>query len=354
MEFERTTSYFPIPALLQIRVHGQTSLIDLVALDLTNELHKFFKPLTCPILFFAGKQEVEILYHDYALQLNNVFDCQLAAIFLNMGDQLSYQALVHTITGIEVDKEQQRTNWLKRPLSQKQLNYAAIDVLHLEALYHYLYEQLVLSKKLSWFEEDCQSLAKPVIPNPDKAWQKFFHLRLDWQGFFAVIELARAREIFAITHNLSRGKVIENEVIEHVATALGNDTPINLNTFSVHRDFKETFHTRVADIDAHLKDTEACAITQHTITQMLERQRETILDRKFRTLNNALRKSIKDCATQYNMPVHLISNRQNLTAFVCQPNELSNPLRNGWRWQIFGKDAQQQVRTAHKALADTP
>ena len=90
----------------------------------------------------------------------NIFDTQLANSFLNGDFSISYQGLVEQELGILLNKNETRSNWLRRPLSDSQLKYAALDVEYLIHLYNQQKKELSISSKLSWHDQDIQRLLK--------------------------------------------------------------------------------------------------------------------------------------------------------------------------------------------------
>ena len=90
--------------------------------------------------------------------MQNVFDTQLANSFLEDEYSVSYQNLVEKKLAIVLDKGETRSNWLRRPLSDSQLKYAALDVEYLINIYFEQEKELILSNKLAWLKEDVEKL----------------------------------------------------------------------------------------------------------------------------------------------------------------------------------------------------
>jgi ribonuclease D len=88
-----------------------------------------------------------------------LFDTQIASAFAGLGAGLGYQKLVQLELGIDIEKGETRSDWLRRPLSPEQMGYAAIDVLHLPALHDRLLARLEARGMTAWCQEDCDRLA---------------------------------------------------------------------------------------------------------------------------------------------------------------------------------------------------
>jgi len=186
-EFERTATYYAKAGLIQIADSQGVYLIDpLIITDLS---------LLAPVLasrdvvkvLHSMSEDVELLRHVSGVAPDHVFDTQIAASFLGYGASLGYQNLVETTLGYVLDKSETRSDWLRRPLSDKQLDYAAKDAEHLVELYHYLNNELVDKDLLG----ACLEEAQTVVDQNVEAWQNpelaYLKLRGGW-------ELSRERQ----------------------------------------------------------------------------------------------------------------------------------------------------------------
>lgn len=160
-EFIKVDTLWPKLGVFQINVNEQIYLLDGAALDLTPFWNKLY--LAKQNIFHACGEDIDLIYH-YAQQdvLENVFDTQVALSFLGHGLQVSYQNALKLILDIEIDKDQTRSDWLARPLTTEQLNYAANDVIYLLQLSDQLKAQLQQKNKYDFVLEDCQSLTKEI------------------------------------------------------------------------------------------------------------------------------------------------------------------------------------------------
>ena len=160
-EFIKVDTLYPKLVVCQINCNGQIALLDGVALDLEQFWQKVFTAQQN--IFHACGEDIDLIYH-YADQkpLKNVFDTQIAMAFLGHGLQVSYQNALKTCLNIDIDKDQTRSDWLARPLSQEQINYAANDVLYLTKLADTLKHDLQRKGLYQYVLEDCQNLTKEI------------------------------------------------------------------------------------------------------------------------------------------------------------------------------------------------
>jgi len=127
-EFHRETTYYPELALIQISNGDKTCCIDPLAITDFTPLLAILKNANITKVFHASHQDLEIFNNLFNTLPSPVFDTQIAASLLGYGDQIVYAGLIKKELNIDIDKSQTRTDWMKHPLSNEQLLYAASDV----------------------------------------------------------------------------------------------------------------------------------------------------------------------------------------------------------------------------------
>lgn len=157
-EFRRTTKDNMRLALLQVNDGEEIYLIDAVAIDDPNESCSFLYSDSVIKIFHSCKEDLEAVYSWTRKKMINIFDTQIANSFLDGDYSIGYQALVERKLGIILSKSETRSNWIRRPLSDSQLKYAALDVEYLIHLYIEQENELSQSKKLNWFYQDIEKL----------------------------------------------------------------------------------------------------------------------------------------------------------------------------------------------------
>lgn len=161
-EFHRERSYFPRVALIQINNGSEIALIDPLAVDP--------EPLADLLLsdgvavVHAASQDLEVFQHWAGVVPREIFDTQLAAGFTGMSTP-SLAALHDRVLHISLPKTSRLTDWLARPLSAEQLDYAASDVLHLLELRDRLVEELTARGRLQWARMSANRFAQPLAAN---------------------------------------------------------------------------------------------------------------------------------------------------------------------------------------------
>jgi len=164
-EFRRTTKDNMRLALLQINDAEEIYLVDTVLIEDPQEHASFLFSESVTKIFHSCKEDIEAIYAWTGQIMVSLFDTQLADAFLNGHYSIGYQGLVEEKLGITVDKGETRSNWIRRPLRDSQLNYAASDVEFLIELYIGQKESLVKENKLIWLEEELRFLSSRIF-NP--------------------------------------------------------------------------------------------------------------------------------------------------------------------------------------------
>jgi ribonuclease D len=157
-EFMRSNTFYPQLALLQLGHAGRYALIDPVAFDLGASRLPILSTTAVVTVMHSASEDLEALAPPLPQGPHTLFDTQIAAAFVGMGLGISYRALVAELVGAELDKGETRSDWLKRPLTESQRLYAALDVVYLEPIHRILGERLAERDRASWHAEDCERM----------------------------------------------------------------------------------------------------------------------------------------------------------------------------------------------------
>jgi len=169
-EFRRTTKDNMKLALMQVNDSSEIYLIDCLQIKEPRETCSFLSSPDPKKIFHSCREDIEAIYSWTNKGVLNIYDTQIANSLLGGTYSISYQALVKEKIGLKVSKDETRTNWLKRPLTEAQLNYAAFDVYYLIDLYRLQREEFSKTNKLEWLEEES---------NKDSALESFSELPRD-------------------------------------------------------------------------------------------------------------------------------------------------------------------------------
>ena len=233
-EFHRETTYWPLLCLIQIAGPDEAHCIDALSQDIDlSPLYELFQNTGVVKVFHAARQDLEIFYHRSGIIPAPMFDSQVAAMVCGFGESAAYSTLVNKLTKIKVDKSQRFTDWSRRPLMEKQLDYALADVTHLRDIYTKLSSELAESGRSEWVEEEMEILQNPATYSllPNEAWKRI-KSKDKKPRFLAVLkELAAWRERTAQAQDMPRRRIAKDDVLIELAT----HKPINEKTISQTR-----------------------------------------------------------------------------------------------------------------------
>lgn len=167
-EFRRTSKESIDLSLIQVNNSEETFLIDCILIGEYQHNCNFLSSTKVRKILHSHREDIEAIYSWTQLELKNIFDTQLANAFLGGSFSIGYRNLVHEKLGILIDKDETRSNWIRRPLRDSQLKYAADDVQFLIDLFIEQKKDLHESNKTEWFEEELQFNIKKLFSDKKK------------------------------------------------------------------------------------------------------------------------------------------------------------------------------------------
>jgi ribonuclease D len=153
-EFIRERTYYPQLALVQLSVPGEILLADPLAPGVAAALAPLLADRGTIKIMHSASEDLQAFARGVGTLPAPVFDTQVAAAMAGLGGGLGYQKLVETVTGVALEKGETRSDWLRRPLSDSQLRYAAEDVAHLHEIHDALEPKLRALGRLDWLLAD--------------------------------------------------------------------------------------------------------------------------------------------------------------------------------------------------------
>lgn len=226
LEFMSESRYIPDLALVQVGwgavEEPEVAAIDPLEVELESLL-RWVEDEDTLTLFHAGQGDLSLLADLFGAEARCIFDTQIGAAFLGLGDQLGYAALVGEILDVPIDKGMQFTRWLDRPLSEEQLRYALDDVRYLPAVAAELIRRLREKGRLGWAEEECRILAATAGERlePAEVYRKIGGWkRLKPRQLGALKELAQWREERALRSNRPPSWIVKNKALLDLARRL--------------------------------------------------------------------------------------------------------------------------------------
>ena len=225
-EFERTHTYFPVLSLIQVHDGTHAFLVDLLSPAISCAGHDGLSELISNPdvikVIHSAEEDIAVLYHKLGTAPENIFDSQIAAEIAGLAMSLSYSALVDQLQHVHLTKSQTRTNWLQRPLTQDQMNYAAEDVIYLLPIYEQLRHKIAQQGRSSWISEENACKRKKAIARYQEDGSSYFYRikhrnALDPQQQQILMQLCLWREQTARIRDIPRQHVLKDMVLQAIA-----------------------------------------------------------------------------------------------------------------------------------------
>jgi ribonuclease D len=329
-EFIREKTYYPELALIQIGSGELFGCIDpLVITDFSPLIELLAKPDLLK-LFHSCSQDLEILYQKFAAVPTPVFDTQVAAAVLGYNHQISYADLVQQICGVSLDKKHTRANWMRRPLSQDELDYAMDDVRYLLKVYEHLHEQLQASRRSGWVEKDMRALADPAKYEVDMSslWKRLKGVqKLKGEKLQIASDLCAWREQLAQRQNRPRRWIAKDDTLIEIA----RQKPATIADLSTIPELSEkTVQRHGADL---LQIVARAAQTDPAQWPRLEQGDS--LDKQQQALGECLMSLCRVIADENNIALATLALRKDIDNLIL--NRKSSRLTQGWRFTMAGE-----------------
>lgn len=214
-EFIRERTYWPQLALVQIAVGDDILLVDPLETGIADALAPILADTRILKIMHSPSEDLIAFRHTCGTVPRPLFDTQQAAALAGIGSGIGYQKLVEQLTGVTLAKGETRSDWMRRPLSASQLDYAADDVVHLFAMHDALDGMLGQLGRREWLAED----AARIVHNAEhEAPERWPHLSLRSAQFLdlpaqrRLLRLLRWRDAYARDNDRPRSWILDNEL----------------------------------------------------------------------------------------------------------------------------------------------
>ncbi|MBP7891024.1 MAG: HRDC domain-containing protein [Ilumatobacteraceae bacterium] len=331
-EFHRERTYFPKLALVQIAAAGEIVLIDPLACDLSPLKQLFAGDPVC--VAHAAQQDLDVLTHAVGAVPRHLYDTQLAAGFLGYSTP-SLVSLLQSELRVTAGKGDRLTDWLRRPLSADQRDYAASDVAHLLQLQDTLDVKLAAEGRSEWVVDACEELrTRPVSgTEPELAWTRLKDVRVlkpRARGVARAVAAWRERRAMAIDSPV-------RQVLPDLAIlGISQKQPTTVAELGQCRGVDDR-HTRgviATDILAAVREGMA------NEASMPAGDGEE-LDRSLRPAVTLVSAWVSEVARQRRIDTALLATRNDLVAFL--RGDTDARLATGWRGEFLGEGIRRLV-----------
>ncbi len=333
-EFMRETTFWPKLCLIQMAGPDVETIVDPLAKGL--DLQPFFDLMANDAVtkvFHAARQDVEIVWVMGKVIPKPMFDSQVAAMVCGFGESISYVNLVKQITKADLDKSSRFTDWARRPLSTKQLQYALGDVTHLRDVYLRLKADLERTGRASWLEEEMALLSDPrsYETQPEDSWRRV-KMRVRGRKALAVlIELAAWRERQAQSQDVPRNRVLRDEVLVDIATHMPTDVAQLGELRSLSDGFARS--ARAKEIVEAVK-----AGLERDPKALPQQEQAVVVPPEKLAMVELMKVLLKGNAARHGVAPRLIADTADIERIVMDKVP-DVPAMRGWRREMFGADA---------------
>lgn len=331
-EFLRETTFWPKLCLVQMASPDEAWIIDVLAkgIDLTP-FFDLMADTSVMKVFHAARQDIEIIHHLAGIIPDPVFDTQVGAMVCGYGDSISYDQLVQRIVGEHIDKSSRFTDWSKRPLSDKQLNYALADVTHLRDVYLSIKASLEEQGRSGWVNEEMEILKSPETYDmpPENAWQRL-KMRARKPRELAILKkVAEWREVMARQNNVPRGRVVRDDAIYDIATRAPSSVEKLAGLRSLSRGFDKNRYgeSLIAVID------KVKAIPEKDLPPLPRQKR---MPEGCGAATEMLKVLLKLTTEQHGVAAKVIATVDDLEK-IAADDEADVPALKGWRRKLYGE-----------------
>jgi ribonuclease D len=335
-EFMRENTYYPDLCLVQLSDGKEAAAIDPKAegIDLKSMLDLLCDNAEVLKVFHAGGQDIEIFFNLTGRTPYPMFDTQIAAMALGQGEQVGYSNLVDLWLNIQLDKGARFTDWSRRPLDKRQLDYAVADVTHLATIFPMMLDKLKETGRGDWLDHEMARISDPenYRNDPEKAWERVKIQSRKPEVMGRLKAIAAWREIEARRKNIPRGRIMKDETLADIAS---------------HPPKVQSDLTKVRGLSPAWRDNEIGQRLIAAIEAAKPLKRDDIPDRNRGSNGNGkdgslvadlLKLLLKIRSREINVASRLIVKAEELERLAAGDRE-GLELLSGWRFEQFGSDA---------------
>lgn len=334
-EFMRENTYWPELCLVQIANTEEAAAIDPMApgIDLKPLLDLMCDNEDVLKIFHAGGQDVEIIVNLTGKTPHPIFDTQIAMMAISQSEQIGYANLVETWVGVTIDKGARFTDWSRRPLTDRQIEYAIGDVTYLAGIFPKILKKLIKTGRGLWLDAEMEKLADPsnYLTDPGLAWKRIRQTGRNPQVLGRMKALAAWRETEAQHKNIPRGRIMRDETLADIAS----HPPKNQADLAKVRGLSPAW--RDNDIGKRLMKVIADAEPLPKGEMPEKIKQGAPLGKEGALVADLLKLLLKIRAREIDVAPRLLTRADEMEALAAGVRDL--PVLQGWRYEVFGKDA---------------
>lgn len=338
-EFMRENTYWPELCLVQIADDKEAAAIDPMApgIDLAPLLELLTNNEDVLKVFHAGGQDVEIIYNLTGKTPHPIFDTQIAMMAISQSEQIGYANLVEAWMGDQIDKGARFTDWARRPLTDRQIEYAIGDVTYLSKIFPRILKKLIKTGRGAWLDAEMDKLADPenYRNDPGVLWKKIRAPSRNPQVLGRLKDLAAWREVEAQDKNIPRGRIMRDETLADLAS----HPPKTQDDLAKVRGLSSAW--RENEIGRRLMKVLKNSQPLPSDEMPEKPQRGAPLGKEGALVADLLKLLLKIRSREIDVASRLLTRSDELEQLAAGLRNL--PILEGWRFEVFGRDALELV-----------
>lgn len=333
-EFIRRTTYFPIAGLIQISEGDKAVLIDPLNIDKWDSLRALMVNPSIMKVFHACSEDLDVFDRLLGVLPTPFYDTQIGEAYATGQWSLSYVKLIHEYLQIEVAKDETRSDWTQRPLTEAQKRYAALDVVYLAKVYPLQMARLAEKNMLDWVLEDCESLKWQYQINTDPE-QNWVGIKTAWRLSPAGLTLLRLlfiwRDEQARKEDVPKGQILKDRTLWSLSKIL----PTHHKAISEAEELTGRQHRLYGDV---ILDKVAL------VNELSPDEYQAPLEIPLPSQTGELTKSIKAFVREHSAALHIAPEAmmkrkllEPLVRYLFDGTEIDwkNPAMTGWRREVI-------------------
>jgi ribonuclease D len=334
-EFMRENTYWPELCLVQIADENEAAAIDPLAkgLDLSPLLELLTNNEDVLKVFHAGGQDVEIIFNLTGRTPHPIFDTQIAMMAISQSEQIGYANMVESWLGVQIDKGARFTDWSRRPLTERQVEYAIGDVTYLATIFPKILKRLIKTGRGAWLDAEMDKLADPANYSNDlsSAWHRIRAPSRNALVLGRLKALAGWREEEAQDKNIPRGRIMRDETLADLASHPPKEQADLAKVRGLSQAWREN------EIGRRLMRVLAGAQPLPADEMPEKPKRGAPLGKEGALVADLLKLLLKIRSREIDVASRLLTRSDELEALAAGVREL--PVLQGWRREVFGRDA---------------
>ena len=338
-EFMRENTFYPLLCLVQVGNEEEAAAIDPLAsgIDLAPLLELLTNNEDVLKIFHAGGQDVEIVYNLTGKTPHPIFDTQIAMMAISQSEQIGYANLVESWLGKTIDKGARFTDWSRRPLTERQIEYAIGDVTYLARIFPRMLKKLIKSGRGIWLDAEMEKLADPTnyANDLETAWHRIRAPSRNPLVLGRLKALAAWRETEAQAKDIPRGRIMRDETLADLASHPPKTQEDLAKVRGLSHAWKENDIgkrvMRVLQSAGPLPDDELPD----------KPKRGAPLGKEGALVADLLKLLLKIRTREIDVAARLLTRSDELEALAAGVRKL--PVLEGWRYEVFGRDALELV-----------